>query len=73
MVKHLLEIRVDDLDSVPQIIYKGKRIPNALIHVGYEWKTSDNQSPGSHVISLEYVKDHENKHPEIKAIKRERL
>lgn len=73
MAKPLLIIEVNDLDSVPLVIYKGKRLPNALIHIGYDWQTRDNTGCGKHAVSLEYVKDHENGCPEIRAIKRERL
>jgi hypothetical protein len=73
MAKPLLEIRVDDLDSVPVVYYKGKQLPNALIHIGYDWRTRDETGLGKHVVSLEYVKDHDDGVSEIRTIKRERL
>ncbi|EET96698.1 predicted protein [Enterococcus faecalis T1] len=55
----LLEIKLEDTDSIPEVYYKGQRLdkyPRGLIDVSYNWHTEDNEEHenGLHDISIEY-------------------
>ncbi|EGO8910751.1 hypothetical protein D5Q72_11145 [Enterococcus faecalis] len=55
----LLEIKLKDTDSIPEVYYKGQRLdkyPRGLIDVSYNWHTEDNEEHenGLHDISIEY-------------------
>ncbi|MCO5478695.1 hypothetical protein NG855_00260 [Enterococcus faecalis] len=64
----LLEIKLKDTDSIPEVYYKGQRLdkyPRGLIDVSYNWHTEDNEEHenGLHDISIEYY-DALPKYPE---------
>lgn len=70
---NLLEIKLRDTDSVPEVYYKGERLdesPQGLVDILYHWKTdgfADNDY-GANDISIEYYETLNNKHPDRKTI-----
>lgn len=70
---NLLEIKLRDTDSVPEVYYKGERLdesPHGLVDILYHWKTdgfADNDY-GANDISIEYYETLNNKHPDRKTI-----
>ncbi|HBI2114972.1 hypothetical protein L3K57_07565 [Enterococcus faecium] len=70
---NLLEIKLKDTDSVPEVWYKGERLdesPHGLVDILYHWKTdgfADNDY-GANDISIEYCETLNNKHPDRKTI-----
>lgn len=70
---NLLEIKLKDTDSVPEVYYKGERLdesPHGLVDILYHWKTdgfADNDY-GANDISIEYYETLNNKHPDRKTI-----
>lgn len=70
---NLLEIKLKDTDSVPEVYYKGERLdelPKGLVDVSYHWKTDGftNDDRGANDISIEYYETLNNKHPDRKTI-----
>ena len=70
---NLLEIKLKDTDSVPEVWYKGERLdesPKGLVDVSYHWKTDGfaNDDYGANDISIEYYETLNNKHPDRKTI-----
>lgn len=70
---NLLEIKLRDTDSVPEVYYKGERLdelPKGLVDVSYHWKTDGfaNDDYGANDISIEYYETLNNKHPDRKTI-----
>ncbi len=64
---NLLEIKLKDTDSVPEVWYKGERLdelPKGLVDVSYHWKTDDftNDDRGANDITIEYYDSHNNKY-----------
>lgn len=56
---NLLEIKLKDTDSVPEVYYKGERLdelPKGLVDISYHWKTSslDGDDYGANDINIEY-------------------
>ncbi|MFY0867485.1 hypothetical protein [Enterococcus lactis] len=72
--KNLLEIKLKDTDSVPEVYYKGERLdelPNkALVDISYHWKTDSFSSNdrGANDITIEYYDSHNNKYLDRKII-----
>lgn len=70
---NLLEIKLKDTDSVPEVYYKGERLdesPKGLVDVSYHWKTdgfSSNDS-GANDITIEYYNSHNDKYLDRKII-----
>lgn len=70
---NLLEIKLKDTDSVPEVWYKGERLdesPKGLVDVSYHWKTdgfADNDY-GANDISIEYYDSHNDKYLDRKII-----
>lgn len=51
---NLLEVKLKDLDSVPEVYYKGVRVfDETLIEVTYRWATEDHKSDGKQYICIE--------------------
>ena len=70
---NLLEIKLKDTDSVPEVWYKGERLdelPKGLVDVSYHWKTDDftNDDRGANDITVEYYDSHNNKYLDRKII-----
>lgn len=56
---NLLEIKLKDTDSVPEVYYKGERLDElskGLVDISYRWKTSsfDGDDYGANDIHIEY-------------------
>ncbi|EOS7778616.1 BppU family phage baseplate upper protein, partial [Enterococcus hirae] len=54
---NLLEIKLKDTDSVPEIYYKGQRldkIPRGLVDISYHWHTRSYDTNGQNKIHIEY-------------------
>lgn len=70
---NLLEIKLKDTDSVPEIYYKGQRMdemPKSLVDITYHWHTEDEyQVPrGANDITIEYYDSPNNKYLDRKII-----
>ncbi|WP_251868068.1 hypothetical protein [Enterococcus malodoratus] len=70
---NLLEIKLKDTDSVPEVWYKGKRLdelPKGLVDVSYHWKTDDftNDDRGANDITIQYFSSFNDKYPDMKTI-----
>lgn len=71
---NLLEIKLKDTDSVPEVYYKGQRMdemPRGLIDITYHWHTEDDeyQVPrGVNDITIEYYDSPNNKYLDRKII-----
>lgn len=60
---NLLEIKLKNLDSVPEVYYKGVRVfDEALIEVTYRWATEDEKSDGKQYICIEGLDGVANRH-----------
>lgn len=76
--KNLLEIKLKDTDSVPEVYYKGERLdelPNkALVDVSYHWKTDgfSSNDRGANDINIEYYSTLNDKYLDKKTIRRKR-
>ncbi|MEQ7071005.1 hypothetical protein [Enterococcus avium] len=70
---NLLEIKLKDTDSIPEVLYRGERVdemPNGLVDVSYHWKTDDftNDDRGANDITIEYYDSHNDKYLDRKII-----
>ena len=70
---NLLEIKLKDTDSVPEVYYKGERLdelPKGLVDVSYHWKTDgfSNNDRGANDINIEYYSTFNDKYPDMKTI-----
>lgn len=68
---NLLEIKLKDTDSVPEVWYKGKRIgeyPEYLTGVSYDWKTTNTNDNGANDINIEYYSTPNDKYLDKKII-----
>lgn len=55
---NLLEIKLKDTDSVPEVWYRGKRVdemPNGLVDAYMHWHTCEADKPTELMASLEYI------------------
>ncbi|WP_143068175.1 hypothetical protein [Enterococcus malodoratus] len=55
---NLLEIKLKDTDSVPEVWYRGERVdelPNGLVDVYMHWHTCEADKPTKLMAILEYV------------------
>lgn len=55
---YLLEIKLKDTDSVPEVWYRGKRVdelPNGLVDAYMHWHTCEADKPTELMASLEYI------------------
>lgn len=70
---YLLEIKLKDTDSVPEVWYKGERLdesPKGLVDVSYHWKTDGftNDDRGANDITIQYFSSFNDKYPDMKTI-----
>lgn len=67
---NLLEIKLTDTDSVPEVWYKGERLDNALVDISYHWRTNDilNDDNGANDINIEYYSTPNDKYLDKKII-----
>lgn len=67
---NLLEIKLKDTDSVPEVWYKGERLDNALVDISYHWRTNDilNDDNGANDINIEYYSTLDGKYLDKKII-----
>lgn len=68
---NLLEIKLKDTDSVPEVWYKGKRIgeyPEYLTGISYDWKTTNTNDNGANDINIEYYSTPNDKYLDKKII-----
>lgn len=70
---NLLEIKLKDTDSVPEVWYKGERLdelPKGLVDVSYHWKNDDftNDDRGANDITIQYFSSFNDKYPDMKTI-----
>ncbi|MFS1191008.1 hypothetical protein ACFDA2_03870 [Enterococcus lactis] len=71
--KNLLEIKLKDTDSVPEVYYKGERLdelPKALVGISYHWKTDgfSSNDRGANDINIEYYSTLNDKYLDKKTI-----
>ncbi|MFN6680970.1 hypothetical protein ACK4D5_08035 [Enterococcus faecium] len=74
---NLLEIKLKDTDSVPEVWYKGERLdesPKGLVDVSYHWKTDGftNDDRGANNINIEYYSTFNDKYLDKKTIRHKR-
>jgi hypothetical protein len=76
MAKPMLEIRVDDMDSVPVVYYKGERI-EAEVSVSYDWQTRTDDRVlkgfGKHRMQVKYITNEPGALPVTNTIRHERV
>ncbi|MDT2398676.1 hypothetical protein P7D77_11985 [Enterococcus avium] len=67
---NLLEIKLKDTDSVPEVWYKGERLDNALVDISYHWRANDilNDDNGANDINIEYYSTLDGKYLDKKII-----
>ncbi len=70
---NLLEIKLKDTDSVPEVWYKGERLdelPKGLVDVSYHWKTDgfSSNDRGANDINIEYYSTLNDKYLDKKTI-----
>lgn len=70
---NLLEIKLRDTDSVPEVWYKGERLdelPKGLVDVSYHWKTDgfSSNDRGANDITIQYFSSFNDKYPDMKTI-----
>lgn len=70
---NLLEIKLKDTDSVPEVWYKGERLdelPKGLVDIAYHWRTNSftNDDCGANDIHIEYYSTSEDKYLDKKII-----
>lgn len=75
---NLLEIKLKDTDSGPQVYYKGERLdelPKGLVDISYHWKTDDftNGDCGANDIHIEYFSTSNDKCLDKKTIGHKRV
>lgn len=75
--KNLLEIKLKDTDSVPEVYYKGERLdelPKGLVDVSYHWKTDgfSSNDRGANDINIEYYSTLNDKYLDKKTIRHKR-
>ncbi|TYQ74366.1 hypothetical protein [Enterococcus faecium] len=70
---NLLEIKLKDANSVPEVYYEGERLdelPKGLVDISYHWKTDGftNDDRGANDITIEYYDSPNNKYLDRKII-----
>ncbi|TKP20196.1 hypothetical protein DVY26_01500 [Enterococcus faecium] len=74
---NLLEIKLKDTDSVPEVWYKGERLdesPKGLVDISYHWKTDGftDDDRGANDINIEYYPTPNGKYLDKKIIEHKR-
>lgn len=75
---NLLEIKLKDTDSVPEVYYNGERLdksPKGLVDISYHWKTDGytDDDRGANDIAIEYYSTPDDKYLDKKTISHERV
>ena len=75
--KNLLEIKLKDTDSVPEVYFKGERLdelPKGLVDISYHWKTDgfSSNDRGANDINIEYYSTLNDKYLDKKTIRHKR-
>ncbi|PTO36630.1 hypothetical protein C6P52_13820 [Enterococcus mundtii] len=68
---NLLEIKLKDTDSVPEVWYKGERLgkyPECLVDISYHWNTGGTNDNGANDINIEYYSTPNDRHLDKKTI-----
>lgn len=70
---NLLEIKLKDTDSVPEVYYKGEKLgkyPECLVDISYHWKVDDFSSNdcGANDINIEYYSTPNDRYLDRKTI-----
>ncbi|MDT2637968.1 helix-turn-helix domain-containing protein [Enterococcus dongliensis] len=68
---NLLEIKLKDTDSVPEVWYKGERLgeyPECLVDISYHWNTGGTNDNGANDINIEYYSTPNDKYLDKKTI-----
>ncbi|MDT2457542.1 hypothetical protein [Enterococcus avium] len=68
---NLLEIKLKDTDSVPEVWYKGEKLgkyPECLVDISYHWNTGGMNDNGANDINIEYYSTPDDKHLDKKII-----
>lgn len=74
---NLLEIKLKDTDSVPEVYYKGERLdelPKGLVDISYHWKTDgfSSNDRGVNDINIEFYSTLNDKYLDKKTIRHKR-
>lgn len=56
---NLIEIRLQDTESLPEVWYKGKRIDSALVDTYFYWRTSDAKDSGDCNVRVKFLEQME--------------
>lgn len=68
---NLLEIKLKDTDSVPEVYYKGEKLgkyPECLVDISYHWNTGGTNDNGANDINIEYYSTPNDKYLDKKII-----
>lgn len=68
---NLLEVKLKDTDSVPEVWYKGEKLgkyPECLVDISYHWNTGDMNDNGANDINIEYYSTPNDKYLDKKII-----
>ncbi|MFC4770676.1 hypothetical protein [Enterococcus hermanniensis] len=68
---NLLEIKLKDTDSAPEVWYKGERLgeyPECLVDISYHWNTGGTNDNGANDINIEYYSTPDDKYLDKKII-----
>lgn len=57
---NLIEIRLQDTESLPEVWYKGKRIDSALVDTYFYWRTSDDKDSGDCNVRVKFLEKMED-------------
>lgn len=72
---NLLEIKLKNTDSVPEVYYKGQRLdklPRGLVDISYHWHTRSYDTNGQNKIHIEYYDSPNTKCLDKRTIEHER-
>ncbi|MDT2531808.1 hypothetical protein P7D93_18185 [Enterococcus raffinosus] len=73
---NLLEIKLKDTDSVPEVWYKGERLdelPKGLVDVNYHWHTTGDRPDGANDVHIEYYDSDRSEFLDLKTIGHKRM
>lgn len=56
---NLIEIRLQDTQSVPEVWYKGERVDSALVDINFYWRTSDDKDSGDCNVRVKFLEQME--------------
>lgn len=73
---NLLEIKLKDTDSVPEVWYKGERLdelPKGLVDVNYHWHTTGDRPDGANDVHIECYDSDRSEFFDLKTIGHKRM